>query len=352
MDIRNSFKLLTEEQLKNSEILKNYGLQAETTDFARLLGAFVYPYHGNQCGWWIDSSKDNNNKIVINSLYKLEKERVDLELNGIRLVVPYSKIKNLCTKIVKDNSNILEVESSLYYPRNVTDINDLLEQKYQYSALKKTGKNYVFSAKYVKGFCFKNFEFYKVKIPNKTVYYEYEFEGNKYVRVILEHSLGKYLSNGIEIENKKPYWVKVEPIRFIVDEKQDFAITKEIICGGIIFDKYKKEDYYGFNEPVIKKYIRKHLSKDIEVIEKDQIKMIQEQSNKKIMIEEKEYTPSINIDEDIAIQIELSGSKAEVIEILKNLRDMKLIKEKELVKMKLLEKPKPNYTGGHYGYKK
>lgn len=346
MDIRNSFALLTEEQLNNSDVLKEYGLRATPTDFAILLG-YSRPFDG----WWIDSLKTKNTKKCVDFLGNIKEVNVHSYLGGgIRLVVPYSRIKNLCTKIENKDSNILEVESPLYYPKNVTNNSAELEQRYQLSMLKYTGK--VYNIRYENELQ-DNLLYENVSFPIMKRIKEYEYEGNKYIRFVAKKNIDERLYNKEKLSYKNPYWIKVEPIRFIVDEKQDFAITKEVIYGDIIFDKYEKEKYYGFSEPIIKKYIRKYLSKDIEVIEQGKIEE-EQQENTKIqpVQEEKEYTPSVNIDEDISIQIELSGSKKEIIEILKKLRDMESIKEEEIVKMKLLEKHKSNYIGGHYGYRK
>ena len=71
------------------------------------------------------------------------------------------------------------------------------------------------------------------------------------------------LSDNRIIEIGVPYWIKVEPIVWLVDEKADIALSKYIIVAGIQFDN--KEIYEGnFEETFIKQFMNTYLAKEIE----------------------------------------------------------------------------------------
>ena len=71
---------------------------------------------------------------------------------------------------------------------------------------------------------------------------EYEFNGEKYVRVLNLNPEG-LLSNGEKAENKEYYWVKVEPVVWFVDKNEDYAITDKIFIGGVAYNSYETGSY-------------------------------------------------------------------------------------------------------------
>lgn len=74
---------------------------------------------------------------------------------------------------------------------------------------------------------------------------------------------GYTLSDGRTISSPNGYWIKVEPIEWLVDEENDIAITKKIIVSGIQFDLSLTQNNTTFEETNIKKYLDNHLIKDI-----------------------------------------------------------------------------------------
>mgnify|MGYP002513975070 CR=1 FL=1 len=57
-------------------------------------------------------------------------------------------------------------------------------------------------------------------------------------------------------------WIKVEPIKWLVDERANIALSKKIIFSGVQFKN--RRDYKGdFDRTDIKQFMDKHFSKDI-----------------------------------------------------------------------------------------
>lgn len=99
---------------------------------------------------------------------------------------------------------------------------------------------------------------------------EYEFEGEKYVQVVATLSQNDdKTKNKIQlkdseytIKNKKPYWVKVEPLTWLVDEKNGILISQKAILSGIRFDN--NNEYNGdFSQTEMNAFCSKYLSKEI-----------------------------------------------------------------------------------------
>ena len=67
---------------------------------------------------------------------------------------------------------------------------------------------------------------------------EQMYNGKKYIRFIgNSNSNGEILSNGEFVEIDKPYWILVEPIKWLVDEINDIALSKKIIFSGVQFNR-------------------------------------------------------------------------------------------------------------------
>lgn len=92
---------------------------------------------------------------------------------------------------------------------------------------------------------------------------EYEYNGNKYIRLVGDfNGFGKILSDGTPVKRGDIYWIRVEPITWLVDEKEDIALSKKIIFSGVRFDNdiTKNRD---FDKSEIKKFMDDYFSKDI-----------------------------------------------------------------------------------------
>jgi len=237
------FTFLTEEQIFGDDqldILKKYGTKCAITDFSILLGGYVsdhYTSEGNsrkdRTGWWWTKSSDGDNDA-----------RVAYELGGIhwcyvykrdggaRPALPYSSISSISSNGVKGRNGILEVEYG-EYPQTIVseDFARTLERAYSNRTINQTGKSYTTdSVRYLDS---------DTPFQART-HTEYEYNGKKYIRFVGDsNGDGKILSDGRKVEKGKVYWVEVEPIKWLVDERKNIALCKNIIVSGIQFNEKK-----------------------------------------------------------------------------------------------------------------
>lgn len=263
--------LLTSDQVVGENqlnIFKIYGTKCAITDFVRALGGTSdwtkYSKEGrnlkNRAGAW--RLKDFNPNKAINICTKsitpkgtCEETPINKRDIGIRPIISYSQIKDKIT----NESYIYGLKQVEFgeYPGDIENeaISELLEEKFQNKTLIKTGKTYTTDSidDYFKGIPFKPREFE-----------EYEYKGFKYIRFVGEFiNHGYTLSDNRTISSTNGYWIKVEPIEWLVDEENDIAITKKIIVSGIQFDLNCTKNNTTFEETNIKKYLDNYLKKDI-----------------------------------------------------------------------------------------
>ena len=260
---------LSEEQIfgdNQLDIIKKYGTKSAITDFAILSGGFVYDTIGgkdlkNRTDWWWTRSSDgykNTQVVSFRDDIGSNREDVNLRCGGVRPAFPYSSIKPILSSRVRENSGIKEVEYG-EYPKWVVD-NDcsiLLEAVFNAGDIKTTGKKYTTDSVMS----------YDRETPfSPKIHTEYEYNGSKYIRFVGDtNGYEEVLSNGIKVTLDKPYWIKVEPIVWLVDEKADIALSKYIILSGLQFKN--KRDYIGdFNRTDIKQFMDRYLAKDIECL--------------------------------------------------------------------------------------
>ena len=70
------------------------------------------------------------------------------------------------------------------------------------------------------------------------------------------------MSDGRVVQLGVPYWVKVEPIIWLVDEKSNIALSKKIIFSGIQFSDIKNCNV-DFQNSFIKFFMDNFVSKEI-----------------------------------------------------------------------------------------
>ena len=256
--------LLDEKQVfgeNRLDILKKYGAKAATTDFSVLLGGIPAGQHFTNEGttlkdrtssWW---TKSNYGNVIISvgSSGIGFRANIYMRTPGFRPALKYSLISKYASNNVVKN-DIEEVEFG-EYPQMVVDKNcsNELERLYNDNQLKQTGKTYTTDSVY--------FDDYSTIFCARS-HIEYEYKGSKYIRFIAdENEEGKILSDNRRVKTGKVYWLKVEPIIWLVDRKSDIALCKKIICSGVQFNN--KECEIDFENNDIKHFMDKYLSKDI-----------------------------------------------------------------------------------------
>ena len=279
----NDFTFLETEQIlgeKKLSIIEKIGPEAGITDYAILLGGPVFQDYTiannsleNRKGVYWTKSADLNSSytaLAINANGKVYWGSVTRRYPGIRLAYNFSKEKEFILKNSKRNKDgILEIFLGVSPERAVQkSSNEELERKYQRNLLKKTGNKYTADLRSIDN---------NESVFEKCEYKEYEYAGKRYVRVIAN---SHYKDSLFTLSNKEFYkngdivWVEVNPIKWIIDEKEEIMITEKIISAGIQFNQIG--NYKGdFENTDIKKFIDNYLSKEIfqtkELIQKEEI---------------------------------------------------------------------------------
>ena len=265
--IMNNFTFLTDEQIfRNNQldIISRYGTKCAITDFSILLGGIAssddYTSEGNtrkdRTGWWWTKSSDGyNDARIVDGKGRRNWYRVYLRYGGARPALPYSSIQQVSSNGVRGTSGIKEI---LYgeYPQTIVDENYSreLERVYNNGSLKTTGKNYTTDSV--------RYQDTDTSFKART-HTEYEYNGGKYIRFVGDSNCdGEVLSDGRTIKSGNAYWVRVEPITWLVDERANIALAKKIIFSGVQFKN--RRDYKGdFDRTDIKQFMDNYFSKEI-----------------------------------------------------------------------------------------
>ncbi len=256
---------LTEEQVFGDDqldIFKKYGTACAITDFALLLGGrsnLHYPTkEGDSSSWWwtrtryISFNKYADVVTVGIGGKKSSNYASDTE-GGARPALPYSSISSMTSNKLGKIFGITEVEYG-EYPQTIVDESfsrELEDNFKQRTGIRETGKTYTTS--------FENSDNGFKLITHA----EFEYKGRKYIRFVGDKK-GEYrhLSDGRTTASGEIYWVAVEPIKWLVDERADIALSKKILFSG--FQLKKGEDYDGdFDKTDIKQFIDNYFSNDI-----------------------------------------------------------------------------------------
>ena len=262
-----NFTFLTKEQIfldTQLDIIKKYGTKCATTDFSILLGGYITEdyYTSEGCTkkdrtsmWWTKSPNRCGTVCIVGARGINDWEYATTRKVGARPALPYSLIQSKCSNIVITNKGIKEIEYG-EYPQTIVDENysHELEKVYNNGNLRTTGKKYATDS--ISNEAIKN------SFSART-HTEYEYNGSKYIRFVVDSNYNiDVLSDGRTIKKGKAYWVRVEPITWLVDEKTNIALSKKILFSGVQFKNNK--NYNGnFSETDIKQFMDNYFSKEI-----------------------------------------------------------------------------------------
>lgn len=259
------------------EVLKKYGNVASLTDLAIVTGGnssnpMVYsvPDEFAKTGWFYTKSEDNGNVVTVLengklfSTFRYKKDGI------IRPVLHFSKedFQKVTNNRYKGYNGTEEVELGEYPQFSVyTSTANILEDEFRKGTLNKTGKIYTFNA--VSNTDMQsNFE--RIEYP------EFELGGTKYCRVRANFGFCQQfikLSNGLQCKDGDYVWLRVSPIKWLIDDETNTLISKRGLLSGIRFLPLEKLYDGNFESTEMHQYLEdvmlNELSLKLKMLEKE-----------------------------------------------------------------------------------
>ena len=275
------FVLLKHDQIWTNTALGIIKMEAQMsipTDLTILLGAIAdyRPWQNRQgmptCYTWSDYNYDDGGVQCILSGRMVENIEPNYQAIATRPVLLLSKADHIdLTPKGSDlhNNDIIEYGE---YPQTIAgrETKRELEKLFDSGKLASTGKTYTLgSAKNTSsGMLKKLLGMFKSEKYIKQ-YPEYEYRGKRYIRVLGQpHNEGHSFPSTCVDQAKTgvPYWIRVEPIEWLRDNKTGILVARRALFAGIPFDTEKT--YNGdFSKTFMKHYLDTYFAKDIETPE-------------------------------------------------------------------------------------
>ena len=268
--------LLSEEEVwgvnggRQLDVLRQYGIKSAITDLVLLTGGscedsctYMAPADDTlkgRTGWVYTRSSDGAGDVLgvfqDGSRYWEYRYRRD---GAVRPTLLSSSVfSQISPNRVRGDNGTDEVEYG-EYPQYAPDSNMQirLESEYQRGNLRTTGRDYTFDSTryddYSQGF-------------QPVKYEEYEYNGKKYIRVKANSDYGSNsfkLSNGESYRNGNYVWVKVSPVKWLVDDRTQTLLSKVGLLAGIRFHTDRKNYNGDFSTTDMKEYLDKYMLRDL-----------------------------------------------------------------------------------------
>lgn len=228
--------------IRKLELFNNYSIISNATDYVILQGGYVTNFGAY---YYLEERKpyDTSYLYYINDTNTTMPKTVSYKDKsiGLRVSASLSDFKGKYN-ILYDTNISAEIEFG-YYPKDIEqkDKSDVLESLYSLGTLNKTGRVYTINTN-TSGYTLKKL-------------YEYELGDKRYIRLENNSKMLSVISDGTMPANNY-YWIKVEPLIWLLDKKTNICITKDVIIKGIsLIDSdisntkfYETEIYRYLNE--------------------------------------------------------------------------------------------------------
>ena len=256
--------LLTKDQICGDtalDVIQKFGALAAPTDLAVLLGGMMSTTQRTNDGaltayaWTASPSDIPWNNGVYGLGHTPGSFAPTLRTPAIRPVLLSSEAPKM--RLQRSVKSLFGAVVLKYgeYPQTAVDVRlgCELEILLKHDRLAKTGKSYTFDSADVMGY---------LRGLKAKQYPEYEYKGKKYIRVLSRPADDdSRLSSGRNVLDDRPYWVKVEPIEWLVDPK-GLWVAKKCLIAGIQFDK--QDRYEGdFSKTLMQDYLNTYFAKEI-----------------------------------------------------------------------------------------
>ena len=245
--------LLTKEEIISLDVLRKYGAVIGITDLAISTDAdlcvpvatAVDEITNLSTSYYYTKTSENNLVIIVDSTGNFQEDYAIISENVIRpvLLLPQRIFSHIFKNRVEGYNGTYEVEFG-EYPQFVSyDMQDRLTNAFNSGQLSKTNYEY---------------DFYSDR------YVEYEYENERYIFVV-----GIFCEGEAELSDAKTYedlagiWIKVAPVRWLIDEENHRLISKYGLLSGVSFDIGSKDYKGNFEITHMYKFMNEYMLKDI-----------------------------------------------------------------------------------------
>lgn len=248
----------TTEQL---EMFKIRGKKAAISDYAIALGGYVTDYYyttddrtlDNRTGWYfLEDMHSLSSVLAVDGNGDVSWSYLNVRFFGVRPALRFSKIKNICSNVMRAPDGVLEADLGLE-PDNAVDkkLQQELSNLLGSGKLTKLSEPYTTDLRKCDDF---DYGFLPMMQP------VYEYKGVKYVRLEFNSYFGDDLvkfSNGEVYKDGDYVWFELKPVRLWIDEKKDKAVFEKIPISGLQFNK--EMNYVGdYKKTDLAKYLRNY----------------------------------------------------------------------------------------------
>lgn len=231
--------LLSKEQVfgeNKTDVIRVLGAACEVSDFAVVSGADT---DENRIGKWFLASAHGYGDICMADQSGSPVAAYATSRGSVRPALRCEDSSALSCNMAKDISGLEEAEFG-EYPQHTADrtCSRTLEQEFSEGLLRKTGKKY------------------------HAQYDEFQYEGNKYIRVPYTAGDECLLSDGRTCKKDDIVWIKVSPVKWLYDPKAGLLISRTILVSGVLFSA---ETYYDgdFEKTAVYKFLNDTFAKDM-----------------------------------------------------------------------------------------
>ncbi len=228
---------------------------SKLSDFALLLGG-EKDKDGNGYYWTKSSYRKNFVRVITPNGQGMD-YLPDKNLHvGVRPCLP---LRYFPKENIKDNNGTKEVEFG-EYPQTIVDkeTSKSLDEALFYGSIIYTGKEYTTDST-------------NKLLPNmfkERKHDEFEYDGQKYVRVVATvkpKDEETKLSNGQDVKVGNAYWLRVEPIKWIVNEKKGICVSKDILLAGVKYGKNERDTFFDnqYSSQYLLDFLQNYFAKDI-----------------------------------------------------------------------------------------
>ena len=261
------------------EILRKRGREAQVTDYAALLGAYKNETNKDLGIYWTKTYNSHDGVSTVSCFFGGTKTDYWGYIRdcSVRPAIQYSSLDDILVSN-RASDGVLEVEYG-YYPQRAVrySMQSTLETAFINDEIAKTNNKFtVYPIRFVD-----DEEIFEQEILDEYIYNE-----ERYVRMIASPCWGNTakLSNDEFYDKGAVVWVKVEPVKWWVDEKKQIMLAEKLLFSGLKFNNKERYDC-TFEETDIYKYMNtvfaKELFQTVAIQNKSPLKSDSEKLNKK-----------------------------------------------------------------------